>query len=781
MKIILLAIRSLTRFRLYTWVNVLGLALSLACVIIISRYVYSEYTTDRGFENQERICLTVKNIKSGAMEPFFFTSSNLLLRGDYVDHLDIAEVEKHTSFVSLKNEEIRVGNTAFDADIFATDPLFLQVFSYPVRKGNPDGFLQTPTSAVITSDFAFKLFGEEEAVGKNISYNDKILTIEHVIDDIPTHSSFSFDLLVSQKLQWRWPPRDFYSAVLMYPGIDTQKVNKKLKINPEGEERNNYFQVFPLNKVYFDKTINKGTHTIKQGNQDNMQVLILIAVLILLMGIFNFIHLYAVILRKRDREMGMKTVFGARSWQLFSQIYMENFALTLFAVIIGWALTEITAGLQVSFLHIYIVNNRLFNTALSLFILFGVPLINTLYPYLRHKAGPPVVLLKGEVKTKRKIQSQSFFLIAQYGITMSVAVMALFFMKQLDAMLHKDPGYRTKDVIRASFVRPSSTLVIEDEGFVLQERVGQAIEKSPLFTDYYYGLSPYELTEDQFNFVKARVEGDEEKELCAKTVGERFFDFFEIQVSPHWFPMTEKDALLNRTASQLMYGNSNGEGQMEVNWSFENSMQIKGVIPDIQTGHLSQHHTPLLLSIGDKYITYGGKLNAAIAAGKRREAIEYLRKLHAETIGGDFSYSFMEDEIREIYRKDRQVANIYSTFALIAILISSMGLFSLSLFDIQRRYKEIAIRKVNGATSPVIIKLIVGKYLKLLVIAFLIAIPLSWLAITRYLENFAYKTAVSWWIFAVAFLITAGIALLTLVWQTRKAAMTNPAIAIKTE
>ena len=176
-----------------------------------------------------------------------------------------------------------------------------------------------------------------------------------------------------------------------------------------------------------------------------------------------------------------------------------------------------------------------------------------------------------------------------------------------------------------------------------------------------------------------------------------------------------------------------------------------------------------------------GKLMASIVPGRRPEAIKLLKELHDKTIGGEFEYTFVEDEISAMYEKDRLVARIYSVFTLISILISSMGLFSLSLFDIQQRYKEIAIRKVNGATTGAIMNLLLRKYYKLLGFSFLIATPLSWLAITRYLENFANKAPLSWWIFAIAFLITAGISLLTLIWQIRKAARTNPAKAIKTE
>ena len=172
---------------------------------------------------------------------------------------------------------------------------------------------------------------------------------------------------------------------------------------------------------------------------------------------------------------------------------------------------------------------------------------------------------------------------------------------------------------------------------------------------------------------------------------------------------------------------------------------------------------------------------AYIPDGKEQEAIAYLKQLYEETEGDEFEYTFVSDEVRNMYDKDKQVTGIYTVFAIIAILISSLGLFGLSLFDVQQRYQEIAIRKVNGATTFSMMKMLLLKYYMLLGIAFLVAAPIAWLAISRYLEDFAHKAPVSWWIFAVALLITAGISLATLIWQIRKAAQTNPAKAMKSE
>ena len=207
--------------------------------------------------------------------------------------------------------------------------------------------------------------------------------------------------------------------------------------------------------------------------------------------------------------------------------------------------------------------------------------------------------------------------------------------------------------------------------------------------------------------------------------------------------------------------------------------QIIGVVKDFKFTHLSKPTPPLVISNSGNYNSQ--KLMASIVPGKKQEAIAFLKKLHDDTVGGEFEYSFVEDEVSAMYREDKKTAYIYSLFTIIAILISSLGLFSLSLFDVQQRYREIAIRKVNGATTNVVMAMMLRKYFKLLGLAFMISIPISLLAIFRYLDHFANKAPISWWIFAVALLITAGISLATLIWQIRKAARTNPAEAIKSE
>ena len=787
MKIIQLALRSLTRFRLYSAINIIGLALSLACVIIISRYVYSELTTDHFASNHNRLYLSVRHWHNNEREPLFFTTQNILLRKDYKNPLDIPEIERHTSFVSLRNVTVGYNDKEFSVNALATDSIFLQILNYPILKGDVTTLLRDPKGAVLSDSFAQKLFKNQNPIGKIIHYNGQLLTVQGITGDATTKSSLSFDLLISRSFQWRWPPVNYYSVALVAPHTDIDKINNKLKSDYNSADKRSFlFQLFPLDKLYMETYIQKGEKTFLQGNINSIRVLSVTAVLLLLVGAFNFVHLNSVVILKRRKEFSMKKVFGARLIQLFVQLYIENLFLTAIALFLGWVLIEITNDIQIHTLEIKSIVPMSYNILISVSLLLLLPIVTAVHPFMHFTRKPIASTLQNIAQDKNRPEIKNIFLTLQYGITFCLIVCALFFVKQLNYMMYTHPGYRTKDIIKVWFQRPSSQMSYTEEEVKRQEEtnryIWEKLQASPVFENSCFGISPYEFPLNPINKKKARIPGGEWKEIIHITVNRNFLTLYNIPVSQGALPVAENEVLLNETAQRLFSENGLPPTQIEDDRTQKGfSLFVKGFTNDFQTVHLSQNNQPIILSVSDEPVYPQGKLMAAISDGHRQEAIRFLKKLHDEVGNGDFEYSFVADEIKEIYDKDKQVAILYSIFAFIAILISSLGLFGLSLFDIQQRYREIAIRKVNGATTNIIMQMLLRKYYRLLAIAFIIATPVAWLGIHKYLENFAHKASISWWLFAIALLVTGSISLLTLIWQTRRAARMNPAIAIKSE
>lgn len=801
MKILLLAIRSLSRFRLYTIINILGLAMSLTCVMIISRYVYRELTVDHFNEQLERICLTTQHFDREINPRFSYNFNSKTGMGDPV-LVDNPAIEKIAPFSSFAEEEITIDNKKFNARILVTDTVFLQILDYPILAGNRENLLKGPQDAVITQKYARKLFGSEKnAVGKKLTHsNGKTVTVTAVLAEPIEKSSIQFDLLLSHQLQESWG-RIFEAYILTTPGTDIKKLNKELVANDK--EGVNLYQLLPLKENYFNHSITRFDDKFLQGNYNNVLILAGVAFLILLVGIFNFINIYTVLMLKRARELGMKKVFGAKTIQMLIQLTGENLAMIGCALFIAWIFVEMSGETISNLLGITQVHNIKFDLLLSLSILIILPMITSVYPFIKYNYTTPISSLRSVNMSGNSIVSRAIFIVFQYVITCCLIIVSLFFMKQLHFMLHADLGYKTKDIIKAQFIKNSNTvwtLPQEERMAYFQDirkkadEIKQKMDASPLFTAWAYGSSPHEL---QGENTRIKTPDGEYKEVSSAHMSFNNIMLYDLQLKEgrFWNDSIDSnpgyDFIINETAQKLFgitdittatlqpesrLWISGGSGQ---DMSQNPAYRIVGVVKDFKNAHLSNPIVPTVISNSSDY--YGAKLMAAVVPGRRQEAITFLQKLHEETVGGEFEYAFVEDEVSALYKDDKKAAYIYSLFTLIAILISSLGLFSLSLFDVQQRYREIAIRKVNGATTQVVMQMMLRKYFKFLALAFLISIPISLLSIFKYLENFANRAPISWWIFAVALIVTAGISLITLIWQIRKAAQTNPATAMKAE
>ena len=799
MKIILLAIRPLMRFRTYTFVNVLGLALSLACVIIISRYVYSELQTDRFYPDLERIYTTIYEDDKHPGQTRYAGVSNPNNEKSFSSILEHPGVECATSI--RKEDEISCwyNDKEYTSQTLIADSNFFKITRYPLIVGT--NTLKNPEDAVITEQYARKIFGKETALGKQLRLSmEKTVTIAGVIGTPVTASSLAFDIVISEQLAHSWR-RMSNNLVRLHPHADYKQINKQYNqfMRMDLWNYSVRYQLHPFSDVYFNKTIDN--FFFRTGNFTYIWILSLVAFMILLVGIFNFVNIYSVVVLRRGREFGMKKVFGAGAKMMFAQLYIENLLMAATAILLGWVIIEITNPLVHNQLGIIPVSNTRFDLLLTSLILFILPLFTSLIPFIRYNYAAPITSLRSVNSNGGSIVSRKLFLLIQYIITFTLVICSLFFIKQLRFMLDTDPGIRIKDVIQTQFLKSESTndgmsrAAWEEKRKKEQHIVDvlkQRLDASPLIEHWTYGDSPVKYKSRGFKF---KLPGDEFKEFNIMFVSPAWMSLFEIEV-------TEGEAIDLKKESELSYELYISEAGKKLlgitdirsaemqpeNRLWHNSgddmsknppYRILGTIKDFNASHLAEKTNPMVLLSSGSW--HEQPLLVSVVPGRRQEAIQFLKDLHDELIGGNFEYTFIEDQHKALYQKDLHITLVYTVFALIAILISSLGLFSLSLFDVQQRFHEIAIRKVNGATTSVVMRMLLIKYYKLLGIAFLIASPIAWLAINRYLEDFAHKAPVSWWIFAVALLITAGISLATLIWQIRKAARTNPAEAIKAE
>lgn len=809
MNTIKFAWKALTRFRMYTSINILGLALSLACVLIIVRYIHQELTVNHFCEDLDNTYLLYGEFQSGEQQ----LSGNEDHNNDpnFTDPLNDPAVVKSTRWINFAEDNLTVEKQRFSVKTIVTDSVFLQLMPYPLLAGSAS--LERPNDAIITRELAQRLFGENDPLGQTFAYSTgDMVTVSGVIGTPKTKSFLDFDLLISSQLQNTWA-RMSYSLVLLTPGTAIQPLNKKnenfMRLRCYND-RPMRLQFFPLKEFYFTEkiqTYENEKNIFLHGNSANITVLWIVTLALLLIGLFNFINIYTVMMLKRAREFGIKKVYGAGSAHVFAQIFTENLLMAAIALFLSWFLIEISEGVMEQAFHIPRISNHSFGRTLSLSILLLLPLMTAIYPFLKYNYTSPSVSIRSVSVGGHSVVSRTLFLFVQYLITFVLIVVSLFFIKQVDFMLNVDLGYTTKDVIQCRMYTERTSFDNRSDEEWKQRRqnrdhavkeIKERMNACSLFTTWEYGENPNQL---DGNFYSVRnVKDAEYRRVIYSSMTHKYIDLFNLQLKEgrlwndsidQW---TDYQMIVNETAQKLLgldpIETSLVQPEARLWWSLNQPKEemernppyrVIGVVKDFKIGHLSQAASPLFIVYNNEG-SLNDRLMAHVVPGKKQEAIAFLKKLHDEVIGeGDFEYTFLEDEIAAQYKEDRRTSEIYLLFTVIAILISCLGLFGLSLFDIQQRYREIALRKVNGAMLKEIYSLLLKKYAYVLGIAFVTSIPVSWCIITKYLEGFANKAPLSWWLFAVAGVVTAVISLATLLWQVRRAAMIHPAKVLKGE
>lgn len=790
MKLILLYIRALSKFKVYTSINIIGLALSLACVIVIFRYVKQEKGVDCYTPNKDRIGIMVQEYKDD-------TNKTAVIGGPFED----ADIETMSTFMWFNKDYIVKDKEHIDVETIVADSLFLAVTDFPMKYGKAEAWASSPQTTFITEELGEKLFGDINPIGKTIEYSTgDPLTVTGVISKSGGKRSLHFDLLVPETLQKDWDFHFPMKMALIRKGATFATINARhseFQPSPRAANVEFRYQLLPMRDVYFHPAIEVWQNMLQKGNLTQLYLLTLVAILILIVGIFNFMSLYTVILLKRNKEFGLKKVFGNNSAQLFLQLYIENFCLTFVSLFIAWFFVEISAIPLNKYFDMAPQSNGMFSVVMTLVMLILLPLAASAYPFFKFRYNTPIHSLRRIYSTGKSSVVRNLYLSTQYIVTFILIVASIFFAKQLYEMTHVDLGYDTDAIVKVYFERYERKLPTTEAEYLKQvalrksskENISIAMNASPLFTAWNYSLSPYEYFTESPAMFRQPGEADFKQLYCIPiTAQEMQFHGFHLSQGRLWNADIDHEGeaklILNRKAMQL-FGledvNARLEPQQPV-WPRRDlsPYQVIGIIEDFHCGHVSQPILPIAFIYGETYLPQI-PLQAKIAAGHQQDAIAFLKNLHDENADGAFNYTLATEEVKNLYKSDRQVTLVYSFFAFMAILISSIGLFGLSLFDIQQRYREIAIRKVNGATLRKILSLLLKKYIIILVISFLIAIPLSYWGITMYLKEFAYKATISSWLFIVAAVIILAISMLTLIYQVKKAASINPASIMKTE
>ena len=789
MKTLKYAWRFLMRSKSYTIINLLGLAFSLACSIILMRYIHRELTVDTHCIDREHVYAICTNTEgnrglSGLKQYNYDTIS-----------IDNRFVEAMTTYIPLEKDYVISGTNRIPARCLVTDSVFFQLFHYPIVQGKLS--LTTPQSALLTEKYARKIFGNENPIGKVLRYsNGKDITVEGIVGEPECKTTINFDIILSSKLSQHWE-RMNTELYRFLPGTDINAINKTGSVpryinDPEYDTRTHTFSLISVKDIYWDGSLtDREPAMFLSGNHSHLIILSGVCLLLLLTGILNFINLYLVALLRRGKEYGLKKVFGVCGKTLFANIWIENTLLVLSALLVSWLIIEIMSA-PTEYLFDIHFSYTAFDGWLSASILLLLPVITSIYPYIKYNYTSPILSIRSIGVQSHSKHFRMFFLGAQYIITFLLVVLSLYFNRQLGMLLNTEPGFRTKNIMNVNLVYESKDFSSYTYESMQQRRqrvmqLDNELNACP-FIELYEPSNENILT-PTFGTNYLNNKG-EKVFLNIHYATPAFFKLYDIKVIEGEIPDINKEDrrtvfVVNKAALKALgYTSINGVGVIEENQKKANanaSLQpIVAVVEDYFEGHLTSGIKPTIYPVGARFS--GDLYQIAYTPGKKKEVIDFLRNLEYKVYGSeDFEYTFLEDDIKAMYTQDRQTATIYSIFAGMAIIISSLGLLGISLFDIRQRYREIAIRKVNGASAKDLYRLLFRKYITVLIIAFVIAIPLACYLINTYTQDFAIRAPVSIDIFIISLLLVIIISLGTLAYQIQKAAHINPTQIMKTE
>ena len=781
--------RFLMRSKSYTIINLLGLACSLACSIILMRYIHRELTVDTHCIDREHVYAICTNTEgnrglSGLKQYNYDTIS-----------IDNRFVEAMATYIPLEKDYVISGTNRIPARCLVTDSVFFQLFHYPIVQGKLS--LTTPQSALLTEKYARKIFGNENPIGKILRYsNGKDITIEGIVGEPECKTTINFDIILSSKLSQHWE-RMNTELYRFLPGTDINAINKTGSVpryinDPKYDTRTHTFSLISVKDIYWDGSLTDREPTMfLSGNRSHLIILSGVCLLLLLTGILNFINLYLVALLRRGKEYGLKKVFGVCGRTLFANIWIENTLLVLSALLVSWLIIEIMSA-PTEYLFDIHFSYTAFDGWLSASILLLLPVITSIYPYIKYNYTSPILSIRSIGVQSHSKHFRMFFLGAQYIITFLLVVLSLYFNRQLGMLLSTEPGFRTKNIMNVNLVYES-----KDFSSYTYESMQQRRQRVMQLDNELNACPFIELYEPSYENILTPTFGTnylnnkgEKVFLNIHYATPAFFKLYDIKVIEGEIPDINKEDrrtvfVVNKAALKALgYTSINGVGVIEENQKKANanaSLQpIVAVVEDYFEGHLTSGIKPTIYPVGARFS--GDLYQIAYTPGKKKEVIDFLRNLEYKLYGSeDFEYTFLEDDIKAMYTQDRQTATIYSIFAGMAIIISSLGLLGISLFDIRQRYREIAIRKVNGASAKDLYRLLFRKYITVLIIAFVIAIPLAYYLINTYTQDFAVRAPVSIDIFIISLLLVIIISLGTLAYQIQKAAYINPTQIMKTE
>ena len=801
--------RNLRRHTFYSLLNILGLAVGIACMLLAVLYVGYQFSFDQHHEKSDRIYRVIRKIQDVSGERYDLGTKPVAphLRGKF------PEVEAVTRML-VRGMWASQEDRGSSARVCITDAEMFDVFTLPMVVGDPKTGLNDPHTAFLSQTLAHKLFGEEDPIGKTVNIHYKWFkgdfTITGILKNQPKTSNdkLQFDFLTTtypqpsekypenrwrQQVWDRWPSNwvigPLRTYVLVRQGADVAELEKKLHAfaadhQIDGPERYDFY-LQPLDRIHLYSMQDYGTAELNAGDITRCYMLLFIGLLVLLIACINYINLITARSASRLREVGMRKAVGATRLQLMGQFLGESLLIVLLAGVLAVlfasdALPFFNEFMDVD-LHLTDAGS-VFVLALSLCVLLGTGLLAGSYPAFVLSAFEPVRALRGTLRSRRMGMNQ-LMVVLQFGISVVLIITTLVVYSQLSFVRTKELGFEKEHTVILPFFLKDRGLRPQAETILNELRAQPGVLKASAFH-----LTPGQIAVDR-RILRAEGHGDATFKLYWNSIDDSYLDLFGLSIASGkdligmpFFRIIDENkaetfALINETAAQML-GWNDPVGKFFLYADGRVTINVIGVVKDYHNQSLHHGIAPMILERSPSV----NRIAVRLSPGDLRAQLAALESVWKQFLPGrPFEYQFFDEVLNGYYQSEITLQKVCGVFAALSIFISCLGMLGLIAFATQQRTKEIGIRKVLGASEGKIILLLTRNFLWLTIIANVIGWPVAYYLMSSWLNDFAYRIELGPLMFIATGLLTLGIVLVTVGGQAWRAACANPVDALRDE
>jgi putative ABC transport system permease protein len=783
----LLAFRHIMRYRTYSFINIVGLSIGMACAMLIIIWVDNEYSMEKFHKNGKDIHVLRTQFKYSDGRVDNGIASTGPLAPAIIN--DVPEIQEAVRVTWNNKILVRIGEKSSFEQSFYADSAFFKVFSYQLIKGDSIKVLSKPYTVAISEKLAKKYFNNDNPLGKTIiirDEKDELYTVTGVFKDVPRYSSQKFDVVLPftnfaslYSSYVHWGNFNMMLFIQKKKGTDIKQIDKKINDvlwkNNSWAKKNVTVYTQPVEETYLYNDFSAGMNK-PSGRILLVKIFSVVAIFIIFLACMNYTNLATALSIKRAKEVGIKKVFGSNRWKLIAQFTSEAVVLTVMGFILSLVIIKSVLPSFNQLINQELVLDYSNFTILGWFLL--VPILTGLmagvFPSYYLSAFNPTVVLK-EINHPRKgtFQLRYILVVIQFVVTISFIICSFVVFKQIKFIQSRSLGLDKENII---MFYQSTNIVNQRQSFKYE-----LLNQPGVLSVTYTNGNPFQINNstsdpawrgkipgNEYAFPNITVDHD-----FAKTMGAEILYGRDLSTD---YASDTNCIMINEKALKLM-GFENPIGEVVNYWG--RKATIVGVVKDF---HMNNMRVPIQQMIiicrpNETQITLikiDGKMRKTVL-----KKIENVFRQYEENV--PFEYKFLDEEYASSYDNEKYMGRFSNLFSILAIVISCLGLFGLALFTAEQKTKEIGIRKSVGASVSQIMLLLARDFLKLILVAYAIACIISYYALSYWLDNYAYRTNISWWVFIITGIVTVLIALITVSWQSFRAARRNPIESLRYE